>query len=71
MKPTARKMIRVWPMTQNNTTDIHLIRRTLVPLLIITLPIAAMVTYVLYSKQAHRPAGPDLSAVLEATLFWG
>jgi len=56
-------------MTQDNTTTIHLIRRTLVPLLIVALPIAAMVAYFLYSKQARRPVGPGTLPLSKAACF--
>ena len=43
-------------MNQTEKTNNHLLRRVLVPLLIVALPIASMVAYILYSKQARRPA---------------
>lgn len=51
--------------TKNN----HLLRRTLVPLLIVALPIAAMVAFILYYKQAHRPAAGALQSALEPATF--
>ena len=47
----------------------HLVRRTLVPLLIVALPIAAMVAYILYYKQATRPANPVAQSLSEPVSF--
>jgi hypothetical protein len=41
-------------MAQKNGQTNHLLRRTLVPLLIVALPIASMIAYILYHKQAQR-----------------
>ena len=41
-------------MAAKNGQTNHLLRRTLVPLLIVALPIASMIAYILYHKQAQR-----------------
>jgi outer membrane protein assembly factor BamB len=47
----------------------HLLRRTLMPLLIVALPIAAMVAYIFYYKLAHRPVSPALQSLSEPVSF--
>ncbi|MEN8128387.1 MAG: PQQ-binding-like beta-propeller repeat protein [Planctomycetota bacterium] len=57
-------------MAQKDKHNIHLVRRTLVPLLIVTLPISAMVAYILYYKKAYRPAAVE-SVSQQAASFGG
>jgi outer membrane protein assembly factor BamB len=46
-------------MARESRQHVHLVRRTLVPLLIVALPIAAMVAFILYSKHPDRPAAVE------------
>jgi hypothetical protein len=52
------EILGVCCMEQKDKGNIHLVRRVLVPLLIVTLPIAAAIAYLLYYKQAQRSAEP-------------
>ncbi|MHC4855745.1 MAG: outer membrane protein assembly factor BamB family protein [Planctomycetota bacterium] len=56
-------------MEQKDKGNIHLVRRVLVPLLIVTLPIAAAIAYLLYYKQAQRSAEPASQSLRAAVSF--
>ena len=47
----------------------HLLRRTLMPLLIVALPISAMIAYILYYKQAQRRSALVSLSVTEPVSF--
>ena len=47
----------------------HLLRRTLVPLLIVALPISAMIAYILYYKHARRLDALAPQSVSESVTF--
>jgi outer membrane protein assembly factor BamB len=53
----------------NRMKNNHMLRRVFVPLLIVALPIAAAVAYLLYYQQAHRTAEPAPQSLPETVSF--
>jgi len=47
----------------------HLMRRVLVPLLVVAFPVAAMMAFIVHYKRVHRPAGTDTPPVTETASF--
>jgi hypothetical protein len=58
-------------MAQKNRQTNHLLRRTLVPLLIVALPIASMIAYILYHKHTQRLDALSVQTESKSASFGG